>query len=78
MISKNGIFVVAQRTFSAQVEIKIGIRHDEKIRLAQTNSSNGNPPLCTKWIIFYGTFKRAFLTKTRLDFKNKRALTAVR
>ena len=35
---------VAQRGFSAQVEIKIGIRRDEKIRFARTNSSSGNPP----------------------------------
>ena len=27
-----------------KVEIKIGIRRDEKIRFAQTNSSSGNPP----------------------------------
>ena len=44
-MSTNTIFVVAQRGFSAQVEIKIGIRRDEKIRFARTNSSSGNPPL---------------------------------
>ena len=31
-MSTNAIFVVAQRDFSVQVEIKIGIRRDEKIR----------------------------------------------
>ena len=40
----NAIFVVAQGGFSAQVEIKIGIRRDEKIRYARRNSSSGNPP----------------------------------
>ena len=45
VMSTNAIFVVAQRDFSAQVEIKIGIRRDEKIRFARTNSSSGNPPL---------------------------------
>ena len=30
MVSTNAIFVVAQRGFSAQVEIKIGIRRDDK------------------------------------------------
>ena len=44
-MSTNAIFVVAQRDFSAQVEIKIGIRRNEKIRFARTNSSSGNPPL---------------------------------
>ena len=29
-MSTNAIFVVAQRRFSAQVEIKVGIRLDEK------------------------------------------------
>ena len=43
MMSTNAIFVVAQRGFSAQVEIKIGIRRDEKIRNARTNSSSVNP-----------------------------------
>ena len=47
MVSTNAIFVVAQRGLSAQVEIKIGIRRDEKIRFARTNSSSGNPPLLT-------------------------------
>ena len=42
-MSTNAIFVVAQRGFSAQVEIKIGIRRDEKNRNARTNSSSGNP-----------------------------------
>ena len=37
--------VVYQRRFFAQVEIKLGIRRDEKIRFARTNSSSGNPPL---------------------------------
>ena len=37
--------VVAQRGFSAQVEIKIGIRRDEKIRFARINSSSGNNTL---------------------------------
>ena len=41
-MSTNTIFVVDQRGFSAQVEIKIGIRRDEKIRFARTNSSSGN------------------------------------
>ena len=40
-MSTNAIFVVAQRGFSVQVEIKIG----KKIRFARTNSSSGNPPL---------------------------------
>ena len=39
-MSTNAIFVVAQRGFSAQVKIKIGIRRDEKIRFARTNSSS--------------------------------------
>ena len=38
------IFVVAQRGFSAQVAIKIGIRRDEKNRFTRTNSSSENPP----------------------------------
>ena len=43
-MSTKAIFIVAQRGFSAQVENKIGIRRDEKILLARTNSSSGNPP----------------------------------
>ena len=49
-MSTNAIFVVAQRGFSAQVEIKIGIRRDAKIRNARTNSSSGNPPLISSLI----------------------------
>ena len=49
-MSTNAIFVVAQRGFSAQVEIKIGIRRDEKIRNARTNSSSGNPLLISSLI----------------------------
>ena len=44
VVSTNAIFVVAQRGFSAQVEIKIGIRRDEKVWFTRTNSSSGNPP----------------------------------
>ena len=47
--------VVAQRGFCAQVEIKIGIRHDEKIRFARTNSSSGIPPLIWKNASYQGT-----------------------
>ena len=52
VMSTNAIFAVTQRGFSAQVEIKIGIRPDEKIRFARTNSTSGNPPLSLYIYIF--------------------------